>query len=115
MDINDYVVDVNTPLSEAVAKMTKNNIKGLVVLEGDKVYGIFTRRDLVNCSHVFGIKDVSLKPFVNTKFEYSLKSIHDKFLTSSHSLIPIIDENKRLLDIYFPKKNPIRIKKNILW
>lgn len=104
LNINNYIVDVNIPLSEAVTQMTKNEIKGLVALEGDKVYGVFTRRDLVNCSHVFSIRNVSLKPFVNTRYEYSLKDMHDKFLTSSHSLIPIIDENKRLLDIYFPKK-----------
>lgn len=104
MDINNYIVDVNIPLSEAVAQMTKNVIKGLVVLENGKVYGVFTRRDLVNCSHVFGIKDVSLKPFVNTTYDYSINTINDKSLTSCHSIIPVINENKQLLDIFFPPK-----------
>ncbi|UTY38133.1 CBS domain-containing protein [Allocoprobacillus halotolerans] len=105
MDINNYIVDVNIPLSEAVAQMTKNVIKGLVVLENGKVYGVFTRRDLVNCSHVFGIKDVSLKPFVNTTYDYSINTINDKSLTSCHSIIPVINENKQLLDIFFLLKN----------
>lgn len=41
MEIMDYVVDANIQLSDAVAKMTYNKVKGLVVLDGQKVYGVF--------------------------------------------------------------------------
>ena len=54
MKVEDYIVDSNMQLSDAVAQMTKNAVKGLVVVENEKVVGVFTRRDLVNCSHVFG-------------------------------------------------------------
>lgn len=112
MDINDYVVDVNTPLSEAVAKMAKNKVKGLVILENNTVFGVFTRKDLVNCSHVFGIKNVTIKPFANPNFEYLISPIQHQDVKSNHSLLPIVDKNKKLIDIYFPLKRKYSNKIN---
>lgn len=110
MEIMDYVVDANIQLSDAVAKMTYNKVKGLVVLDGQKVYGVFTRRDLVNCSHVFGVRNVPLKPFVNCIFEYCVNEIEEKYKNSRHTLIPIVNQQNELIDIYFPKK--IKAKSN---
>ena len=43
MKIEDYIVDSNMQLSDAVAQMTKNAVKGLVVVENEKVFGkLFT-------------------------------------------------------------------------
>ena len=72
-----------------------------------ELVGVFTRRDLVNCSHLFGVRSIKLKPFVNTKFEYAIQSINSKQKQSNHTLIPIIDENFHLIDIYFPQKKNI--------
>lgn len=107
MQLIDYIVNSDVQLSSAIEKMTNNKIKGLVVLENEKVYGVFTRRDLVNCSHVFGLRSIPIKPFVNTKFEYAIQSINSKQKQSNHTLIPIIDENFHLIDIFFPQKKNI--------
>ena len=90
VELNDYIIDINIQLSDAVEKMTRNKVKGLVVLKNNKVCGVFTRRDLVNCSHVFGIKNVSIKPFVNFEFEFDVDVVNQKTKNSQHSLIPII-------------------------
>lgn len=104
MNINDYVVDSNIQLFEAVAKMTKNKNKGLVVTSHNKVIGVFTRRDLVKCSHVFGVKNVPLHPYINEHFDFCINQIEDRFINTKHSLIPILNRNKELINIYFPKK-----------
>ena len=75
MKVEDYIVDSNMQLSDAVAQMTKNAVKGLVVVENEKVVGVFTRRDLVNCSHVFGIRNVPIKAFINENWRWMWKSI----------------------------------------
>lgn len=110
MIVNNYIVDSNTQLSDAVAKMTKNKIKGLIVLENRKVLGVFTRRDLVDCSYVFGLKNISIRAFVNQEFDYCLNEVDNHAIESTHTLIPIINEEKELLDIYFPQKR--KRKKN---
>lgn len=104
MKIEDYIVDSNMQLSDAVAQMTKNAVKGLVVVENEKVVGVFTRRDLVNCSHVFGIRNVPIKAFINENFNYCLNKVDEKYKNSKHTLIPVLNEKKELIDIYFPKK-----------
>ena len=75
MNLKDYVVDITIQLSDAVNKMTHNSVKGLIVLKNGKVYGVFTRRDLVDCSHVFGVRNITIEPFVNINFEYCLNKI----------------------------------------
>ena len=105
MKIEDYIVDSNMQLSDAVAQMTKNAVKGLVVVENEKVVGVFTRRDLVNCSHVFGIRNVPIKAFINENFNYCLNKVDEKYKNSKHTLIPVLNEKKELIDIYFPKNS----------
>ena len=39
----------DAPLSAAVAELARRRIGALVVVEGDKVVGIFSERDLVSC------------------------------------------------------------------
>ena len=106
MVLSDYVINVNIQLSDAVKRMTDNKIKGLVVLQDNKVVGVFTRRDLVNCSHVFGVRNVSVKPFINEHFKYCVNEIEPEYLNSNYTLIPILNEEDELIDIYFPKKRP---------
>ena len=103
MKVEDYIVDSNMQLSDAVAQMTKNAVKGLVVVENEKVVGVFTRRDLVNCSHVFGIRNVPIKAFINENFNYCLNKVDEKYKNSKHTLIPVLNEKKELIDIYFPQ------------
>lgn len=104
MDIKNYIVDESIQLSDAVKIMSSNSKKGLVVLHKNKVVGVFTRRDLVNCSHVFGIKNVPLKAFMNTEFTFCIDYLNEESKNSSHTLIPIINKENELIDIYFPEK-----------
>ena len=112
MNLKDYVVDITIQLSDAVNKMTHNSVKGLIVLKNGKVYGVFTRRDLVDCSHVFGVRNITIEPFVNINFEYCLNKIEAKYKHSKHTLIPIINSKSELIDIYFPIKQNHQHKYN---
>ena len=65
MQLIDYIVNSDVQLSSAVEKMTNNRIKRTNCFrKWKKSLGVFTRRDLVNCSHVFGLRSVPIKPFV---------------------------------------------------
>lgn len=106
-DICNYVIDSHLSLADAIKKMTDNPVKGLVIIENQKVVGVFTRKDLTKCTHVFGIKNISIKPFMNRNFTFCFSKIDKEYVNSSYSLIPILDSNYTLLDVFFPKRKKI--------
>ena len=101
-NIDDYIINSDCTLIAAIEKMSLNARKALIVEENGIVYGIFTRRDLVNCCHVFSFDNLSLKPYVNRDFCFFKNDVDLKSVSSYHSVIPVVDDDGRLLDIYFP-------------
>lgn len=103
--IENYVVNSDIYLAEAVDLMSKNKYKGLVVVEDLKVIGVFTRQDLVKCVHFFGMQSIKLNNFINRNFLYFIDKIdEEKVKNTQKSLIPILRKNLTLKDIYFPEK-----------
>ena len=101
-NLEDYIIDSNCTLLDAIEKMANNERKALVVIENGIVYGVFTRRDLLNCCHVFSFDVLPLKPYINRKFTFFKNAVDQELSVQYHSIIPVLDENGRLLDIFFP-------------
>lgn len=103
--IEDYLISSNKSLMDGINKLKDNKHKGLVVLEENRVVGVFTRQDLVKNSYKLGIQQHSLKECCNKNYEFVLEGSDLTALkNSTHSLIPIINKEKELIDIYFPEK-----------
>ena len=64
-DIADYLVKKDESLSEAVERLCKNKNKGLVIIENNKPIGVFTRNDMVKCSHCLGMQNVTIDRYYN--------------------------------------------------
>lgn len=108
--VEQYVVNSNIFLAEAVELMGRNKHKGLIIVEDEKVIGVFTRQDLVRCVHFFGMQSIVLKKFINRKFLYCIDEIDQEIIENTNkSLIPILNQDQTLKDIYFPEK---KSKKN---
>ncbi len=105
----NYLVDFDSSLSNAVEKMCVNKYKGLVIIHRNKVVGTFTRQDLVKCSHCFGFNEIKIGEFINKSFDYCLNKYDEKkFKDKNHTLVPIVNEKMELLDIEFLKKKKIK-------
>lgn len=104
INLEDYIVESSIALTSAVERMSKNRYKGLIVLENQKVYGVFTRHDLVACCHMFELKDVSIRPFVNTDYVSCSEKCLNQAFKSLHSIIPVVDSENRLKNVIFPER-----------
>ena len=97
-----YIVRSHELLSHAVERLCQNPHKGLVVVEDGKPVGVFTRHDMVKCSHCFGMHDVTIGEFSNKDFIYCVHQVSPELASSMHSLIPLVDDEGRLEAIFFP-------------
>lgn len=103
--IENYVISSAESLMDGVNKLKENKHKGLVVIEQNQVVGVFTRQDLVKNSYKLGIKQYSIKECCNQNYEFVQEGFDVKLLKNSkHSLIPILNKNNELVDIFFPEK-----------
>jgi len=98
--LSAYTVDRYAYLSQVVQKLSENEHKGLIVLDGDKVCGTFTRADMVRCSHCMGMQDVTVEEFFNRSF--TAAHTPEEAESMKHSIIPVVDEKGKLTDICFP-------------
>ena len=103
-----YLIGPQEHLTKAVDRLCHNKYKGLIIVEDDKPVGVFTRRDMVKCSHCFGIHDVTIGEFANRKFTYCVHDVKEELKRSMYSIIPIIDGDGRLESIFFPENNHTR-------
>ena len=68
-----HAVGPNTPVAECVRTMTAERIGALIVMEGEKLIGIFTERDALNKVLAVGLDPVSTKvSAVMTKDPYCI-------------------------------------------
>lgn len=103
MDFTSYIIDASSFMSEAIEKMNSNKHKGLVIVENNVVMGVFTRQDLVNSLHFFGLNSTQMKSVARTDF-FSISESEDikECTNSRYTLIPILDQERHLVDIFFP-------------
>ena len=105
--LEPYLVSSDELLSTAVEKLCNNKHKGLAILDNGVITGLFTRRDMVNCSHCFGMQNVQVGLFANHSFE-SCYEVSEKEKESFHAIIPVLNRNGSIKGLYFPENNQKR-------
>lgn len=104
-NLHEYILDSSASLMEGINRLKENEHKGVIVVESGKVIGVFTRRDMVTNSYKLGINQCTLAECCNQNYDFLLEgSDLESLKNSEHSLIPILNKDKELIDIYFPEK-----------
>ena len=103
------IIEKNNTIKEALKKLEENKKRFLIVLENEKVIGTLTdgdiRRGLLNNLDL----NSKIDNVVNKKFKYlTLNSTFDEvceaFRNSKIDFLPILDENRKLLNIITKKQ-----------
>lgn len=105
-----YTIEPSSTVGEAISVMKKYNISGLPVVEGGRLVGILTKRDVAFADQNCVVRDVMTKKVVtappNVTVEEAKKIMHDHRIEK----LPVVDEGGRLLglitikDIYSREK-----------
>jgi CBS domain-containing protein len=88
-------------VAEAAKVMAENSVGSVLVMEGERLAGIFTERDLLNRVVSKGleaknvkISDVMSKNVITVDVEESLDSCYDKMQKTRSRHVPIVDGGK---------------------
>ena len=106
LNLNNFVVPLDSTLLESANIINESKTRACVVVENDfKVVGILSEGDILRAI----LNDVSLKSdiksLINSNFyfinknEMNTKKIEELFQIKNVTLIPIIDENMRLVNV----------------
>ena len=106
LNLNNFVVPLNSTLLESANIINESKTRACVVVEKDlKVVGILSEGDILRAI----LNDVSLKSeiksLINTNFYFvdknqiNQKKIKELFQMKNVTLIPVIDENMKLVDV----------------
>jgi len=94
-----FTIGPESTVRQAIEIMTKNNISGLPVIEGDKLVGILTKRDVSFADLSWNVRDVMTKEVVtaspNITVEEAKRVMHDRRVEK----LPVVDGNGRLLGL----------------
>lgn len=104
-EIEKYVISEGELLSCAIERLCKNEHKGLVVVKKNTLrpVGVFTRRDMVNCSHVFCKCNVCIDEYINRKFYFVTNELDLNEIEIRYTLVPVLDNGGTLKSIFFPE------------
>lgn len=103
-ELEMFTVDVSTTLKDAMGKINSNKLRGVVVLDGNKVVGMITDGDvrrayLRNILPIISVEKImNVNCFVSRDRDKDAlkKMANEKMVT----LLPVVDKNNNLLDIY---------------
>ncbi len=104
--LKNRTIDLNASMLEALKKMDKIDKKLLIVLEGNKFYGLLSIGDIQRAI----IKNKSLDSQVNEvmrsnirigKPDDSFETIKQMMLDFRMELCPVVDEDQNIVQIYF--------------
>lgn len=114
MNNKEYLVESGLALGKAVKMMSSNRYKALIIQENQKVVGVFTRRDMVKCSHALSDKNSIVDDFMNKNFYYISDSAKTNELNKfNYSIVPILNSEMGLVDIYFKEPKVEKINTDI--
>lgn len=103
----DYIININSKPIEALRKITLNQSGSVVVTDvNGNCKGIITDGDLrKKLLEGFNLEEISLKDIVNRDFFFVYPNQYlEEELLSRYKLIPILDENHKILGIHCHKK-----------
>jgi len=88
------------PIQEALKIMGEKNIGALVVLQGDKVIGIFSERDLARkiigkdaCSLVTRVRDIMTTPVTTVTLASSIEDCMSLMTEKRFRHLPVVDDD----------------------
>ncbi|MEM4140401.1 MAG: IMP dehydrogenase, partial [Nitrososphaeria archaeon] len=94
-----YTIGPDSSVGEAISIMKRYNISGLPVVEGDKLVGILTKRDVAFADQNCSVRDVMTKDVVTASpdvtVEEAKKIMHDHRIEK----LPVVDEGGRLMGL----------------
>ena len=105
--IDNYCIGTNSTIKEAMKVIDKNLTGGaLVVNENNELVGTITDGDirraiLKGCSINEGIESTYFKNFKFVTEQHSKKKAKEYMLSNKIRQVPVIDKNKKLIDLYF--------------
>ena len=99
-------VTPQTPVAEAARLMKSEDVGSLPILDGDKVTGIVTDRDIVLHAVAEGkdpsgmpVREVASKELVTVGQDEDLSVALQRMASNQVRRIPVVDENERLVGI----------------
>jgi dTDP-glucose pyrophosphorylase/glutaredoxin len=107
LSIDNYCIGVNSTIKEAMKVIDKNLTGGaLVVNENNELVGTITdgdiRRAILKGSSINeGIESTYFKNFKFVTEEHSKKKAKEYMLNNKIRQVPVIDKDKKLIDLYF--------------
>ncbi|MBW9146125.1 nucleotidyltransferase family protein [Clostridium sp. CM027] len=105
--IDDYCIGVNSTIKEAMKVIDKNLTGGALVVNGNnELVGSITDGDIRRAilkGHSIneGIENTYFKDFKFVTEEYGKKKAKEYMIKKKIRQVPVIDKNKKLIDLYF--------------
>ncbi len=96
--VGTYGVPRKATVLEAVREFVERDVSALVVYEGEKLAGIFTKNDLVRCCalHPDGIRDLKVEDFMKKQVftasvHSNLEQVIDVMVKKGFRHVPVLD------------------------
>lgn len=96
-----HAVDVTVSIAEAVAEMNRHRIGSIVVLEGNRLAGIFTERDVLRrvvgegvAPNLMRVADVMTKDLITITPDTTVEETMVIFAEKRCRHLPVIDEGR---------------------
>lgn len=98
-----FTAKSNTSLCETMDKMLDHNVTALLVMEGDKLEGIISQKDILKICHISakGPKELTVRDFMTRtellytcKKEDTIESLMDTMTEKRIKHIPVMEEGK---------------------
>lgn len=104
ISLKKYIINKNSKLISALEKIDSNNKGFLVVIDDEKVCGVITdgdiRRDLIKAKDLNKtINTIYTDSFIFLTINDGFKKVVEFFKESNIKFLPILDENKKLINI----------------
>lgn len=111
---NVHTVDPDTPISVVRTIMKTKNIGGLPVVQGEKLVGIITRRDLefVTSGRNLKVSDAMVRDVIYAKDNIGIEEAKEILYKNRVEKLPLVDDSGRVVglitakDIYTRQKFP---------
>jgi len=115
--IGTHRIQQEAPVEDAVAEFTAKNVSALVVYDGEKLAGIFTKNDLIRCvcGHPDGIRGLKVGDHMKTNIftttvDANLDDVKEVMVEKGFRHVPVLDGDEvigmvTLIDILANQKS----------
>jgi len=105
VNFNKYIISISTTIRDAVKKMDKTETQSLIVLENEKVAGVFTmgdfRRAVLNGLDINNeILSIINRDYKYVDTNYTQQELREIFLNNPMIIdVPVLDTQKKLVNV----------------